>query len=219
MADRIITAPFDGLLGFRNISVGTLLQPGMMITTLDDDSVMKLDFEVPSVFLSAVKQGLPIKVSSKAFEGKYFDGVVSSIDSQINPVTRSFKVRAIIPNTDLSLKPGLLMIVELFKNERVAVMVPEEAILMEADKAYVYTAEVADGKTVATKKRVSIGARQPGRIEITEGIVAGEKVISHGIIKISDGAEITIRAQRKSGDDVKDILKKGSETPEAESQS
>lgn len=207
MADRIITAPFDGILGLRNISVGTLLQPGMIITTLDDDSVMKLDFDVPSVFLSSIKEALPIKVSTKAFAGKYFEGLVSSVDSQINPVTRSFKVRALIPNPDLTLKPGLLMIVELLKNERMAVMVSEESVLMEGDKTFVFVAEPEGEKMVASKRKVTIGLRQPGRIEIMQGLAEGEKVIAHGIMRLNDGAEIAIRANRKPGEDLKDILK------------
>ncbi len=112
----LITAPFSGVLGLRNISVGALLQPGTKITTLDDDSTMKLDFAVPSVFLNDLKIGAPITAKAREFGDREFKGEVASIDSQIDPVTRSIIVRALLPNEDHILKPGLLVSVDLFSN-------------------------------------------------------------------------------------------------------
>jgi membrane fusion protein (multidrug efflux system) len=206
LTDRIITAPFDGVLGLRNISVGVLLQPGMMITTLDDDSVMKLDFDVPSLFLPVIKEGLPIKVRTKAYPDKIFEGKISSIDSQIDTITRSIKVRAIIPNADKLLKPGLLMVVELYKNERKAFVIPEQALLMQGSQSYVYVAGEKDGKAMAIKRDVITGARQPGEVEITKGLNAGEKVITHGVAKVSEGDEIMIRAEEKNNETLDMLL-------------
>ncbi|HEY8191159.1 MAG TPA: efflux RND transporter periplasmic adaptor subunit, partial [Alphaproteobacteria bacterium] len=93
IGDRVIVAPFSGIVGLRNISVGAVVQPGMRITTLDDDSVMKLDFSVPSVFLDALKPGLKITATSRAYGARVFEGTISSIDSQIDSVTRSIVVR------------------------------------------------------------------------------------------------------------------------------
>jgi len=213
MADRIIVAPFDGVVGLRNISVGTLVQPGMEITTLDDDSVMKLDFDVSSVFLATIKEGLPIKALTKAFPDRQFEGTIASIDNQINPVTRAIKVRALIPNPDRLLKPGLLMTVRLFTHERTSVIVPEESLLMIGEKSFVYTAEDKEGKTIAVRREVSTGTRQPGRVEIVTGLEEGQKIISHGIMSISDGAAIVIRGTQKPGEDVKKILEQGQNTP------
>jgi membrane fusion protein (multidrug efflux system) len=91
--DLVITAPFDGIIGLRNISVGALVRPGDLITTIDDDSMMKLDFTVPSNFLPALKRGTPIVARTRAFAGDEFTGEISSIGSRIDPATRSITVR------------------------------------------------------------------------------------------------------------------------------
>lgn len=98
VADRFIKAPFDGVLGLRNISPGALVEPGALITTLDDDRLMKLDFSVPSIHLASLQPGLGIEATSSAFGARVFKGVVRGVDSRIDPVTRSVRVRAILPN-------------------------------------------------------------------------------------------------------------------------
>ncbi len=215
MEDRIIAAPFAGVVGLRNISVGTLLQPGMLITTLDDDTVMKLDFDVPSVYLPSITIGLPIKVTTKAFPGKEFEGKISSINSQIDPVTRAITVRAMVPNAERLLKPGLLMIVKLYKNERKAIVVPEESVLMQGTQSYVYVTAQNEGKTSAIKTEIKTGARQPGEVEIIQGLKAGDKIITHGVSRVSDGSEVTIKAEQKDNETLDELLKKdGAEAKE-----
>ena len=98
IAKRIIKAPFNGVVGLRNISVGALAQPGAELTTIDDDAVMKLDFAVPSVFVATLKPGLSIEAESAAYPGRVFKGTVSSVSSRIDPVTRSIVARALIDN-------------------------------------------------------------------------------------------------------------------------
>lgn len=212
LKDRIITAPFDGIVGLRNISIGALLQPGMMITTLDDDSVMKLDFSVPSLFLSTLKEGTPIEARTKAYPEIVFKGNVKSIASQVDPITRSIVVRAIIPNDEKILRPGLLMTVTLKKNIRTAIAVPELALITEGANQYVY---VVDGDK-ARKQKISIGAREPGFVEVTQGLKEGDKIVTDGVMKISDGAPITIRAE-KTGDETLDELLKQNQAPAPES--
>jgi membrane fusion protein (multidrug efflux system) len=132
LQDRLITAPFAGVVGFRNISVGALIEPGDLITTLDDDSVMKLDFSVPSIHLESLGTELSIEATSPAFAGRKFEGTVTSIGTRIDPVTRTIVVRAILPNPVRLLKPGLLMRVELIKNPRTVLVIPEEALIPSA---------------------------------------------------------------------------------------
>ena len=190
LSDRLITAPFEGIVGMRNISVGALLQPGATITTLDDDSVMKLDFSVPSIFLSTLKPGLEIEAKTRAYPDMVFEGTVGSIGSQVDPVSRAITVRALIPNEDKILKPGLLMTVTLKKNTRRAIVVPEIALVAEGPSHFVYLAE--DGKAV--KRRVAIGTREPGLVEIIEGLAEGDKIVTEGVMKLNDGAAIDIRS-------------------------
>ena len=95
----MIVAPFSGIVGLRNISVGALVEPGDVVTTLDDDSIMKLDFTVPAIYLATLRTGLPIVAKSPSFADRQFGGTVASINSRIDPSTRSIIVRAIIPNS------------------------------------------------------------------------------------------------------------------------
>jgi membrane fusion protein (multidrug efflux system) len=191
LADRLIKAPFEGVLGLRNISVGALVEPGDLIATLDDDSVMKLDFSVPSLYLPDLEVGLGIQARARAYGDRVFEGKIRSIDSRVDPVTRSIQVRALIPNEDRSLKPGVLMQVELLRNPRDALVVPEAALLPEGRDQYVML--IGEGNGVERRK-VQIGARRPGEVEILSGLEAGDKVIVHGNDKVRVGQKVEIRA-------------------------
>ncbi|MEJ2310020.1 MAG: efflux RND transporter periplasmic adaptor subunit [Gammaproteobacteria bacterium] len=203
LADRLLRAPFDGVLGLRNISPGALVEPGDEITTLDDDSVMKLDFSVPSVFLPNLQPGLRITASARAYGNRTFEGEVSGIDSRVNPVTRSIQVRAILPNADRVLKPGVLMQVELLRNPRTSPAVPEEALQQQGADQFVV---VIDADDKAERRPVSIGARLPGFVEITAGLTAGERVITHGNDKARPGQPVTVKALDDGSRELRDML-------------
>jgi membrane fusion protein (multidrug efflux system) len=177
LQDRLIKAPFSGVVGLRNISPGALVEPGDVITTLDDISVMKLDFNVPSIHLATLRPGTPVEAVSPAFAGQIFKGTVSSIDSRIDPVTRSIVVRALIDNSGELLKPGLLMSVELLKNERDALMIPEEALIPRGEKNVVLLVDETTSPAVAEQRPVLIGSRRVGEVEILEGLSEGDLVI------------------------------------------
>ena len=182
------------MVGLRNISVGALIEPGDIITTLDDDSVMKLDFSVPSIHLSSLKIGLPIEARSPAFAGRQFEGSVSSISSRIDPATRAVTARAILPNPERLLKPGLLMRVELLKNPREVLVVPEEALIPSGRENHVMVVDKSAESTVAQRRQVTIGSRRPGEVEILDGLKVGELVIIHGTLRTRPGAPVTIIA-------------------------
>jgi len=131
LADRLVKAPFSGVLGLRNISLDALVRPGDVIATLDDDRVMKLDFSVPSVFLTSLRTGLGIRAKAPAYGDRSFEGELSSIDSRVDPVDRTIGVRALIPNPNRTLKPGVLMQVELLRNPRDGLVIPESALLLQ----------------------------------------------------------------------------------------
>ncbi len=193
LADYQIRAPFSGVVGLRNISVGALVEPGDPITTLDDDSVMKLEFSVPSVFLATTQPGLEIVASARAYGDREFRGEVRSVDSRVDPVTRSVLVRAVVPNPDRALKPGMLMEVELLKNPRAALVIPEGALIPQGRSQYVLVVDESTDNRVE-RREVEVGARQPGYVEIIQGLEQGEKVITHGTQLAEPGRSVTIQA-------------------------
>jgi len=190
VAYRTITAPFDGVVGVRMISVGALVQPGQVITTIDDISSIKLDFTVPSTFLSSLAVGGAIEAEADALSGRVFRGNIESVNTRIDPVTRSVLVRAVLPNPDGQLRPGLLLRVKLIKSERQGIILPEESILQRQKNHYVLVVSEEDSKV--EERQVSIGARLPGRVEITKGLEAGERVIVRGINRVRNGQSVNV---------------------------
>jgi len=203
--DRVIRAPFDAIVGLRNISVGALVEPGDRITTLDDISVIKLDFNVPSTHLATLIPGLSITVRTAAFDDRAFGGTVSGVDSRIDPVTRSIVARAIIPNPDGALRPGLLMTVQLLKNPRTSLVVPEEALVPRGRVNTVYVVDEAAGGIVEARP-VEIGARRSGEVEILGGLQAGEKVITHGTMRVRPGQQVEAMMLDGTATTVRDML-------------
>jgi membrane fusion protein (multidrug efflux system) len=206
--DRTIRAPFAGLVGLRNVSVGTLVEPGDVITTLDDISVIKLDFTVPSTHLTTLKPGLGIVARASAFGDRTFIGEIRSVDTRVDPVTRSVIARAVLPNPDGTLKPGLLLTVQLLKNPRTAIVVPEEALVPRGRITHVLVVdEAADNMVV--QREVTIGARQPGIAEILGGLNEGEKVITRGTLQVRPGQRVSIKAIDDGGQPLPRLLDAG----------
>ena len=186
LEDTVIRAPFSGRVGLRRVSVGTLISPGDVITTLDDTSVIKLDFSVPENFLSGLREGLSIRATAPAYPGRSFAGSVSSIDSRVDVTTRSVTVRALLANEDGALKPGMFLNVALANDEREALIIPEEALSPEAERQFVFV--VVDGKV--SRREVRIGGRRPGSVEIIAGLSAGERVVVEGTQKVREGTSV-----------------------------
>lgn len=184
--ELIIRAPFSGRVGLRNASVGGLVGPNTVITTLDDVSVMKVDFAVPETFISGLRANQEIEARSAAYAGQTFRGRVLSVDSRIDPVSRSVIVRAQIPNRDGKLKPGMFMTVHLASDKAKTLVLPEQALVPERDKQYVFA--VRDGKAVKTE--ITVGRRRPGEVEVLSGLSAGDQVITEGTQKVRDGMPV-----------------------------
>ncbi len=185
--DKTIRAPFDGLLGLRKISVGSLVEPGDLITTIDDITQIKLDFFIPSTYLDVVRPGLKIKAKSEALE-KVFSGEVTNLSSRVDPSTRAVEVRALLPNPEQLLKPGILLGVTLFRNEREAIVLPEQSTIQLQNNHYIY---VIEDKKV-NRKPVQIGKRGVGWVEITSGLELGEQVMIEGHIRVRPGDEVNV---------------------------
>lgn len=187
--DRRIVAPFSGRVGLRNVSVGGLVNPGTVITTLDDLSVVKLDFSVPEVFLSTLKPGLTVHALSSTYPGETFAGRVASIDTRIDAATRSVAIRALIDNQDRRLRPGMFMTLRLVRSEGLALMLPEQAIVPEDVRHYVYVVE--DGR--ARKVEVVVGRRRPGEVEILDGLTTEHLVVVEGTLNVRDGGPVRLQ--------------------------
>ncbi len=207
ISDRVIRAPFDGVVGLRNISVGALVETGDLIATLDDISQIKLDFSVPAMFLAELKPGLKIKARATALGNREFLGEVKSIDSRVDPLTRSVQVRAILPNPDGSIIPGILMQVDLLRNTRQAIVIPEAALLPLANRQYVMVRVNNDGTDTVEKREVAIGIRMPGYVEILSGLSADEYVITHGNSRVSPGDSLDVLAVDDGSVDIATIIK------------
>ncbi len=193
--DRHILAPFDGVLGFRQVSVGALVTPGNVITTLDVLDPVKIDITVPETFLGDLKPGDEIVASTEAYPGEKFAVRVSRIDTRVNPTTRSFTVRAEGRNEDHRLRPGMLMTSVIGKNYRNSPALPERSVTSVHANHFVFVLD-GDAGTVA-RTRVILGQRVPGYVEVLEGIEEGTVVVTDGFLGLGDGAEVQVEGEFK----------------------
>lgn len=195
VGDRTIRAPFSGVMGLRTASPGALVRPGDQIGTLDDISEIKLDFDVSESQFGQVRPGSEIAATTTAHPGRTFAGRVADIDSRVNTQSRTVRVRAILPNRDGALKPGMLMSVEARSNPRQALGVPEIAVLERADGAYVFAIEDKEGKPTAVLTLVRTGKRSGGLVEILDGVPAGGRVVVEGVQRVRSGQPVRIDAR------------------------
>jgi len=189
IADRVIRAPFGGYASLRTISVGAVVSAGTEIATISDTSQIKLDFTVPETMLSAVRVGQAIEATAAAYPDAPFRGVIRAIDPVIDPATRSVKLRAILPNSDGRIKPGMLVNVTIESRARTAVAVPELALVLEGERRFVYVLG-KDGK--AERVPVKTGGRDGPWVEIVEGLKPGTRIVTEGVVKLSPGAQARV---------------------------
>lgn len=200
--DRLIRAPFDGLLGFRQVSEGALVTPGTVIAELDDISKLKLDFSIPEVYLGEVSVGASVKSTSPAWRGEVFTGELISIGSRIDVATRTFTGRALIDNAKSYLRPGMLMNVTLSMAEREAMVVPELAIVQSGKRSTVFLVDAESDQPQAKEVTVTMGKRVPGGVEILAGLETGDRVVIKGQLNLRDGAALRVVDPQSMTDDV-----------------
>lgn len=187
--ETVIRAPFAGRLGLRRVSVGSLVSPQTVVTTLDDTSVVKVDFAVPEVYLSRLSTGMPVIAKSVAWPDIAFNGEVVAVDTRVDPISRTVSVRALVPNEEGRLRPGMFLTVRLLKSDEVGLMIPESAVVPEQSVQYVF---IVDEAGVVSKRQVELGRRRPGEVEVLAGVAEGERVISEGSQKVRDGAVVEV---------------------------
>jgi membrane fusion protein (multidrug efflux system) len=186
LKDRVITAPFGGMLGFRQVSPGTLVGANTAITSIDDISTIKLDFTVPETFLGTMNLGAKVIAQSASYPNRMFEGVVKTVGSRVDPITRAVTVRAHVPNEDNALRPGMLLTVQVVTAEHSALVVPEGSVFQIQNRAYVYT---LDGD-VARQQQIQVGSRRFGIVEVLGGVKEGDLLVVQGIVKLRDGAKV-----------------------------
>lgn len=187
LGDRVIRAPFAGVLGIRKVSPGALVTPGTAIATLDDIARVYVDFPLPESDLAFAAVGQRVSGSSASWPGRSFDGTVSAIDSRIDAASRALTVRADFPNPDQALRPGMLVEVSVHRAERQALLLPEIAVVQVGAKTFVWRVD-AQGKVAQAD--VTIGSRHDGLAEVLTGLSAGDRIVVEGTGKLRPGTTV-----------------------------
>lgn len=189
--DLQIRAPFAGVLGVRGVSKGALILPSDTITTLDDISVVKVDFSVAENHLASLALNQKITATSVAYPGEAFEGEITHIDTRLDPVSRAISVRANIENKDKRLRPGMLLTIVVEKRVLNTLVLPEKALVPVQDKQFVYVVE----DNTAQQREVTIGERRPGKVQILSGLNEGDEVITEGTLRVRDQSPVTVLEQ------------------------
>ena len=187
LRDTQVSAPFKGVVGGRNVSLGQYVNSSVVLLTLVDNSRVKVTYYVPEKELARIRAGQSVALRVAAYPGKKFEGEVDLIDPVVNPSTRMAAVRAIVPNPENLLKPGMFAQVDTVVGRRPeALVIPESAVVPSLRGFSVFL--VKEGSVTLTQ--VEIGVRQPGKVEIKHGLSAGDLIVVGGIQKIVDGAKV-----------------------------
>lgn len=192
LRDKVLAAPFDGVLGFRRISLGAFLSPGQVVATLIDDKAMRLEFTVPSIYLSQLRTGVAVDAVTDDVKSRVFHGKITSVDNAIDPVSRAVKVRATLPNNDGALRAGMFMTVTVQAAPRNGLSVPETAIVAEGPLNFVFLIDQSVKPFKAVKTQVELGAREKGLVEIVSGVKLGATVVTDGVLKLRTGMPVRI---------------------------
>lgn len=191
--DATITAPFDGLIGNRQVSVGQFISKGASLTFVVDSDPMKVAFRIPERYLGQVRPGQRVTVVVAAYPQQRFAGDVYFVDSQVDEATRAVLVKAAVPNPKGELLPGMFANVDLVLNVRSdAIVVPETALLFQGKTTSVF---VVDAEQKAQSQPVTTGLRMPGLVEIATGVSAGQIVVTEGTQKLHPGAAVKVRVE------------------------
>ena len=186
-----IRAPFAGIVGIRNVSVGDYVKEGQELINIEDISALKVDFRLPESLFSRLQKGQAIEVMTDAMPGRSFKGTVDAIDPLLDASGRAISLRARLPNPELKLRPGMFGRVRLaFAGERRSLALPEEALVPSGNDNFVF--KVSDGK--AQRVKVKIGQRRGAVAEIAEGLQEGDEVVTAGQLKLRDGVPVKATA-------------------------
>jgi membrane fusion protein (multidrug efflux system) len=193
--DRVIRAPFSGVLGLSTVTAGTLVNPGAVIATLDDIGVIRVDFPVPERYMGSLRSGTPLIATADAYGDQQFTGRIALIDTRINEQTRSATARAEFPNPGGRIRPGMLVRVAVQQGVRQAPAVPESAVQYEGEGAFVYRIAPGERGTTAQRVEVQPGAVEGGFVEILSGLEPGDRIVGSGLNRIQPGSPVQVEGQ------------------------
>ena len=194
LARMRIVAPFDGMAGIRSVDLGDYVKDGADLVNIEDLSQVLVDFRLPERFIARVKTGQTVDVSLDALPGQRFSGRIDALDSVIDADGRSLLVRARLDNPGGVLKSGLFARTRIVFSQRDnALVVPEEALVPQGGKQYLF--KVVDGPNGKVAKRIEalIGMRLPGKVEVLEGLAAGDLVVTAGQARLGRGDAVPLR--------------------------
>ncbi|MFN3713481.1 MAG: efflux RND transporter periplasmic adaptor subunit [Alcanivoracaceae bacterium] len=188
LAYHQIRAPFAGVIGLRHVDTGSYVRAGDLITTLDDQDQLEVQFTVPERHLAALAVGQRVIARSDAWPDREFAGEVTQLDSRVDPVNRAITVKALLDNREQWLRPGQFLQVSLKVGEQQAWMIPEQAILTQGAVSFAFVA--VDGK--AERRELALGSREQGWVEIRQGINEGDAVIVTGHTRLGGGSPVQV---------------------------
>lgn len=200
LKDRVVTAPFDGVVGFTDLEVGARVEEGDVVTVLDDLSTVEVEFSLPEMLFGKVDTGKRVVADAAPFPNRTFEGNIVQIDSRIDPVSRAFKARAEVSNTDKALPSGMFVHLSVVLEAERALVVPEEALIVDGTRAYLFAVNTEGDKPRAERRYVSSGRRAFGVVEILDGVSDGELVIVRGHQRVRDGSLVKMGEEKKKAD-------------------
>lgn len=195
---KTITAPFDGRLGIRQVSLGQYVSPGTAMVTLQSLDPLYVNFSLPEQYLENLYYGQDIDISVNFGSGKTVGGKITAINSKVDQTTRNVLVQATIPNTNLELYPGMYASVKIWlKVQKDTVVVPQTAISYSLSGDYVFIIREEQKATKekvlhAYRQYVKVGERRGNEVSILEGLKPGDLLITSGQLKLQNGSKILI---------------------------
>ena len=187
LSNKVIIAPFSGIIGKRGISGSSLGSENTIILTLDDSKIVLCDLKIPEVYAAILKKNLKLKAKFSAYKDKIYQGTIESVASRVDAQTRSILARAQIKNENSEIIPGSLLEIEILYNEKDSLSVPDTSVMHEGNKKFIY--KIIDNNIIK-KTEVTTGIRYQGNLEILNGLDAGDKIIAEGLTKVKPDMKV-----------------------------
>jgi membrane fusion protein (multidrug efflux system) len=188
--DRVIRAPFAGVIGLSDIAPGALVNPGAAIVTLDDLATIRVDFQIPEGFIRNVSRGQAITAYADAYPDQPINGRIATIDTRIDERTRAVTARAEFPNAARRLKPGMMIRVQVVRGQRNSLAIPESALQISGESTFVFVIVKQGDRTITDQRPVVTGLRQDNMVEIREGLTTDDRIVADGLNKIQPGQPV-----------------------------